>query len=188
MSLPPWSWGPPAVVLWPTNSMYRDRENEGPIWMGRLGSWANWVSPNVRKVLAWRNLDGDIPWGTEVDKLAPDAVMASWSRGMSRSILSKRLWISAMMRTSSVLCLSADRSLLPVRRDPSSAEAAHSSRLARAKMSPWRALASYTALSSNTLPRPDLVGEVSCQATNSQMAGPGRESRERPFSQRPIGS
>jgi hypothetical protein len=44
------------------------------------------VSPTVSSVLACKSLDGDMLGGTEVDRLSPDAEIASCINGISLSI------------------------------------------------------------------------------------------------------
>lgn len=64
--------------------------------MDLRGSCACCVSPTINRVLACSSREGDIPDGREVDRLSPDADMASCSRGMSRSISLRRFFKSPM--------------------------------------------------------------------------------------------
>lgn len=73
----------------------------GPICTGRDGSLANCVSPRLRKKLACRNREGEIPVGSEEESVSPEAVIANCSVGISLSIRAKRALISRMMLSNS---------------------------------------------------------------------------------------
>lgn len=71
----------------PENNMYTDSVNVGPICTGCDGDMEYCVSPLVKNVLAWSNRDGDTVEGRDVDKLAPEVVMARLISGTASSIL-----------------------------------------------------------------------------------------------------
>lgn len=99
----------------------------GPIWIA-ASDWdiEYWVSPAVRKVLAWRSRDGDTVDGKLVDSFAPEVVMARFMSGTASSMRLSNALISFMM---SFICASVvsrslvERDLGPFRIDSSDAAA-----------------------------------------------------------------
>lgn len=143
--------------------MYTDSVNEGPICTILVGSCACCVSPTVKRVLACNNREGDIPGGSEVDRLSPDADIASCRRGISRSISVRRFLISLITLFNASWPVSlvfgfSDKSWLC-----SSTTAAPSTRRPREMICWWRDFARGSADSRKTFPRPDLI----CQPFSS---------------------
>ena len=86
--------------------MYKERVNVGPIWTKGEAELEYAVSPAVRNVLAWSSREGEIVVGRDVDKLAPEVVMARLISGTASSILLNtfRIWITILFSSSSFWC------------------------------------------------------------------------------------
>ena len=125
--------------------------------MGLVEFCAKCVSPTVSKVLACKSLEGEMAGGRDVDNDSPDAVMASCSNGISRSMRSSRLLTSRMMPKDSCVRASWRLLLFLFTCDWDSWEIAISSSCCpKEAISRWRALTKGSAESKKTLPRPDL--------------------------------
>lgn len=62
--------------------MYTDTIKSGPTWTLVSGLAVKWLSAIIRKALAWSIREGETESGKLVDRLSPDAEIASWRRGM----------------------------------------------------------------------------------------------------------
>ena len=137
--------------------MYSDKPKTGPTWTCWVGVCANCVSPTISSVLACSSLEGDVPAGNELERLSPEAVMASCRRGISLSMRFRRSSISDMISSVSNLFLPDEVFDLEAGADIFSwAEAMISMRWPRATISRRSDLVKGTAESRKTLPRPDL--------------------------------
>lgn len=144
---------------WPAKSIYIDNVKVGPTWVACPGDMKYWVSPAVRKVLAWSRRDGETVDGKFVDRLAPDVVIARLIRGTASSSRFRSFSISRIMSliSASFWLPDQDESFWAAFREVSSADAALARRCPRDWMSHLIDFVSETADSREVFPRAALL-------------------------------